>query len=486
MTPLDDSASRSVRPGRADERRVAAGGRLSFRRNFSWIAAGNAVGAMARWGMFVVLARLGNLEMVGQLVMALAICAPVTSLTSLYLRSVLVTDAKGEHDFRDYLGLRLLSAGLAFVIVLGTVLVLRPGGLLAGVILIVAAGKVFEQISDIFHALFQQQERMNRIGVALIVREVLALAILAAGVLWTGDLRWGAIGLAVAPLVSLLACDVRNAAIALPHFAVTLRATRPHPAEHDDVGPRDAEGDRCNSLWPRWDRRKLVELAWLAAPLGAVGTLLTLQTSFPRYVVGYHLGQSALGVFAAIVYFSRMGRMVVAAMCQSASPRLARYYAAGNPAAFRKMLLKLVGVVSLVGLGQVLVMAVAGRWILLVCYGPEVAEHATLAVWLTAACSLASVSTPLGRAVDAMRRFKTHLAIRVLGLATAAPLLAVLVGVWGLPGAAVAMFLGAVLLIGFYMAAVTPAMRRNLPAAAGREREPESQSQPEPAMAGAA
>jgi hypothetical protein len=49
-----------------------------------------------------------------------------------------------------------------------------------------------------------------------------------------------------------------------------------------------------------------------------------------------------------------------------------------------------------------------------------------------------------------MRRFKTHMTIRVVAIGLLVPLLCVLVAPFGLPGAAVAMLVTGTLLIGIY------------------------------------
>ena len=69
------------------------GVRLSLRKNFTWTFAGNAIYAASQWGQLVVLAKLGTPETVGQIALALAICAPVIMFANLQLRSVQATIA---------------------------------------------------------------------------------------------------------------------------------------------------------------------------------------------------------------------------------------------------------------------------------------------------------------------------------------------------------------------------------------------------------
>ena len=74
----------------------------------------------------------------------------------------------------------------------------------------------------------------------------------------------------------------------------------------------------------------LFGLAWLSLPLGLATASLSLMTSIPRYWISNHLGNEALGGFAVAGSLMVAMSLVVGAMSQAASPRLARYYAAGN------------------------------------------------------------------------------------------------------------------------------------------------------------
>ena len=137
---------------------------LTLRGNFSWTFAGNLVYAACQWGILVILAKLGSPEMVGQFTLGLAITAPIIMFTNLELRIVQATDARKQYSFSDYLGLRLISTALALAII--TVISLLGGFRweTSLVIFLMGLAKAFESISDIFHGLIQQHERMDRIA----------------------------------------------------------------------------------------------------------------------------------------------------------------------------------------------------------------------------------------------------------------------------------------------------------------------------------
>jgi hypothetical protein len=55
----------------------------SLRWNFSWTFVGNIIYSACQWAILVVLAKIGNAEMVGQYGLAMAVATPILALSSL-------------------------------------------------------------------------------------------------------------------------------------------------------------------------------------------------------------------------------------------------------------------------------------------------------------------------------------------------------------------------------------------------------------------
>lgn len=422
-------AARRARSARRAGQELAGVRPLSLHLNFSWIAAGSAVEMACQWGLVVVLAHVGNLEMIGTVVLAFAVCAPVNALAQLGLRGAVVTDARREYQFGDYLALRLVTAVLAFLIVAGIALTAGYGTETALIILVVGLGELFKSVSDIFHAVFQQHERMDRIAISLVIRGPLILALLALGVYATENLLWGIMALPLVAAVTLFAYD-------LPNGSRIVGALRAGGGESSQQATPHGAGWR-----PRWQLRTMLRLAWLTLPLGIVLMLIALNTSVPRYLIAHYLGKHALGVFVSIFYLAMVGTRVVAAIGQSAGPRLARYHAAGNRPAYCRLLGKLLGLVAGLGAAVVLLVALLGGPILGLLYDADYTPYLDLAVYLMAAAAVMYLTIPLGIAVEAMRRFKTHMLIRTAGLLVLLLLLPRLIQAHDLQGAAVAMLI---------------------------------------------
>ncbi len=395
---------------------------LSLRANFSWTFVGNLIYAGCQGGMLVVLAKLGSTEMVGQFALGLAITAPIVMFANLQLRAVQATDARQQYRFGDYFGLRLITTALALLAIVAIApLLSRSRWDTVLVVLAVGLAKSFESISDVFYGLLQQHERMDRIAKSMMIKGVLSLAALSVVTYLTRSVLDGTLALAATWGLILCCYDIPNGALILS------------PSPEPEV----------SAVRPRWALRTLSGLAWLTLPLGVVMMLTSLNSSIPRYFIVQRLGNGPLGIFAAVAYLQTVGTTIVGALGQSASPRLARYYASRDVASFRTLLYKLMGIGALLGLGGVAVALVAGRHILTLIYKAQYAEQDVL-VWLMVGAAISYIGSFLGYGMVAARCFRIQLPLSALATGVTALACALLIPPYGLRGAAVALLISAV------------------------------------------
>jgi O-antigen/teichoic acid export membrane protein len=397
---------------------------LSLRRNFSWTFIGNGVYAACQWGMLVLLAKLGSPEIVGQFTLGLAVTAPVLMFTNLHLRTLQATDAKGEYLFSDYLGLRLIMTGLALLIITAITLISRYRWETSLVILLIGLAKAFESISDVFHGLFQQHERMDRIAVSLMIKGSLSLLLLGIGLYISNSALWGVLGLVLAWAVVLVGYDIRNGDLILKQMLKV-----------KDIALR---------VQPRWYLKTLGKLVQSSLPLGFVMMLISLNGNIPRYFIEKYLGERELGIFAAIAYLMVAGSMVALALGESANPKLAKYYASGNTKAFYKLLLKLLGIGALLSGMAILIAVISGKQILTILYNIEYAQYSDLLAWLMVAAGISYICTFLNCGMMAARYFHIQIPLFTLVATTSTIGCLWLLPSMGLKGAAIALLLSAV------------------------------------------
>jgi O-antigen/teichoic acid export membrane protein len=362
------------------ERTVAEPEGLSLRSNFMWILSGNAAFAACQWGVIVAMARLGSSYMVGQFSLGLAIATPVLMFTNLHLRAVQATDAHRLYSFEEYLRLRTTLTIAGLVAIAGIVWFGHYERYTSMVILAVAFAKGIETLSDIHYGLFQLNDRLDQSGKSMMLRGVLSLAALSAGLYLSRNILWGCVGLALVWLGALLFFDVPNGRL----FAQA-RADR---------GRKPGAGRG-------WS------LMRTALPLGIATTMATLNLNIPRYFIHARLGERQLGIYSALAYSTAAMILVSDSMSHSAIPRLSRFYGAERLAETRALLLRLVAAGLAIGLAGLAFVQLLGARLLTVLYGPEYAAQFRAFRILILATTIYCVACMFTSAITAARSFRT-------------------------------------------------------------------------------
>jgi O-antigen/teichoic acid export membrane protein len=379
--------------------------------------------AVCQWGMLVVLAKLGTPETVGQFALGLAVTAPVIMLANLGLRSVQATDARQIYTFGHYLGLRLVSVILALIVIILIAAFSNYPTSTALVVITIGLAKVCEAISNIYYGLFQQHERMDRVALSKIIKGLTSLVALGLGMWLTGEVFWATVGLAATWAALLLMFDMRSGRWILER----------RYGEHTSDGK--------SRLRPNFDIQHLLTLAWMALPLGIVLMLISLNTNIPRYFIEHQLGAHELGIYAALAYLIVAGNMIIDALGQSASPRLARYYTAGQRKKYQELILKLNGMALGIGILAVLGTLMLGQQIVTLLYDAEYTQPGLL-VLLMVVATVSYVAAFLGHGVTAARYFRVQLPILIGTVASTTIASSLLIPHWGLHGAALALLIG--------------------------------------------
>jgi O-antigen/teichoic acid export membrane protein len=404
---------------------------LSLRKNFLWNFAGNAISGACQWGMLMVIAKLGTPEMVGKYSLGVAICLPVVMFTNLQLRVIQATDAKNQYIFGDYFGLRLITFTLSLLIIAGIVGASGYQWETALVILVVGLAKGFDSISDIFYGLAQKYERMDRIAISMMLRGPLSLLGMGLGVYLTSQVLWGVVGLATAWGLVMVLYDLQSGWFILKTMAQSSECSI------------QTTKLRNESIWPHWCFSTLIQLARLALPLGLVMMLMSLNNNVPRYFIKHSFGERELGIFAALASTTGIGIIVIYALGHSASPRLAKYYVAGNKAAFLSLLVKLVILGAIIGAAGIVLVLLGGKPLITLLFGPAYAEHMDVLLWLMIAGSISFVAHYITTGITAAQYLRIQTPIYALATMSSVIACFWLIPALGLKGAALALLLAA-------------------------------------------
>lgn len=292
---------------------------LTLKQNFSWNFIGSLVYSLSQWTILILLAKIGNPEMVGLYALGLVITAPILMFTNLQLRGIQATDTSNEYTFNDYFGLRIFTGIIALIITIIVIIINHYDTYKILVIVLVSLSKIIDSYSDVVYGNLQQRERMDYIGISRIIKGISTILIVGITLFITGNFLISLIVLNISWFVIFFIYDRRR----IKFFVKNIK--------------------------PRFNISKMKTLIVLALPLGIVLMLGSLNTSIPRIVVEKYLGEAELGYFAAIAYLVVAGNTFINAIGQAATPRLAKLYKNRLLRDYMRLLLKLVCIGLLIG-----------------------------------------------------------------------------------------------------------------------------------------
>lgn len=350
---------------------------LTLRKNFTWTFLGNGIFSATQWGILIVLAKLGNPEMVGKYALALAITTPIILLSSLQLRAIQVTDTIDLYNFGDYAGLRIISSFFAILVTIIIVILNDYPIDTILIIFIILTTKVVDSFSDVMYGVMQKSEHMDSVSKSKILKGVMSLFLLIILLWTTKNIVMSTLALPIVSLVILFLYDKKLA-------------------------------ENYTSIRPVYDWRKMRRLIILSLPLGLVLMMGSLNTNIPRYFLEYYSNEIFLGYFAAITYLIVVGSTIMNALGQSASPRLARYYALGEVKKFKNLILKmnLIGIIiGSIGIGLA---AIYGKEILAIIYDENYSQYSKAFVLVMVSGAVSYIGSFIGFGITAARAFKVQ------------------------------------------------------------------------------
>lgn len=373
----------------------------------TWAVLGNIVTAASQAIIVIGIVRLLGKYAIGTFSLALSVAAPIFLCVQMQLRSIVATSVKDDLTFLTFRRVRVGATVIAFVCCV--LLAIASNDFNGGAVLvIVAAAKATEAISDLGYGLLQKHERAREVGLSKAIRATITVIVFIGLLACTENLVLSALGIPLCGCIALFAYDI-------PVVRKTLQVSL-------NSGEREAAGD--------W--KKVIELAW---PLGFVALLTSLQATIPRYLIDGMLDRQELGVFAATSYFCILLTVITSAVTQSISARLARRWSDEDLGAFRRTVTATSCFGGLASLTITGLTAVFGGKTLAIVYGSDYENQGYVLTLLVAAACIGSHSSLFMIALQSMRRFQEILVSAVSGFCVCLIASFTLIPAYGLVGA---------------------------------------------------
>lgn len=389
-----------------------------IKNNFIWILFGNIFFALSQWLIISTISKFGNIEMVGEYTLALAITSPFFLLMNFNLRSMQATDQENELDFIHYFVFRNITSIIALFLVLVFLLFLDYSTATTIVIFIIGLIKIIESQSDIVFGYFQKIENMKFISISKIIKGIINVLTTYLVLLITNSLLVALFFMLFANIILLLFFDIKN----LYKSGVNTIKVR-------------------EFFLLKNNKKIFTTIIIMGIPLGISSMLDSLTVNSQRYIIESTLSISEVGYYSSIVYLMVFGQTIVGALAHAILPRLARYFINDLKEYVKFTIFLSIGGILLGGL-LVTFTFFFGNTILVLLYTDEFESYSDIFLIVMIVASIWYLVGFLNTALLATRSFNFQFPVYFLSFLVTFILTFVLSNSYGLIGAAYALLGG--------------------------------------------
>ncbi|WP_076464007.1 lipopolysaccharide biosynthesis protein [Actinomyces mediterranea] len=319
---------------------------LSLRGNMLWNSAGSTIRLVCNYLITIAVVRLSHgFDAAGTLSLAMSIANLVLPFADFRLRTLHVTDVSQERSSGAYVGLRILTSALSFLIgVVYSAATNSPGSLL--VISLYLVYSIITNFIEVFHAIDQRALRMDISGKSYMMQGASNLIAFSA-VLWlTNSLVLAVISLSLTTLMIGLVYDMPRAA-------------------------------RFEPIRPIVEWRPAVTTLAALLPLVLAQVASSAVLTIPKQQLALLAGDSALGIYSSVAAPALIVQMGATYVYSPLMGTFAEQFATDKRAAVR-LLGKTTAVILAVTAALSVLLLLFGGPILHLLFGRQILEYTYL------------------------------------------------------------------------------------------------------------
>lgn len=336
---------------------------VNVKRAMFWLTVGTLIYLAAHWLLTVIVFRLAGPAANGDYTLGLSASSVAYAVVMFGMRPYQISDTRGEFADATYLASRAVTSILAIVTALVTLPFTADVARLWPLLLAFLAFRLTEGWMDVFHGILQRADRMDKAGIALILRAASEIVVFAAVIALTGSVLLAVSGMLAVSGLSLIVFE-----------------------------------------W-RWAKPYLDEISFSVAG-GWTATLALVQRCFPllaanlaysailflsRNEVGHVWGDETLGFYGAISAPLLLVPLLVSSLYTPFMAHLAEYRLTGQLRRLAVLTAQLMGtILGMIALAFVLLPWV-GPPVLALMFGESILDHMDLLFPMAASVSLTAL-----------------------------------------------------------------------------------------------
>jgi O-antigen/teichoic acid export membrane protein len=253
------------------------------------------------------------------------------------------------------------------------------------IVVLIAFSKAIEALADIFHGIYQKNEKMEYTAIANIIKGIFSILFLFVGIYFFHSLLIGII--------------LYTLSWGMIFVFYELRISK-----------------RFEKIKVSFNRDSIFKLAREGLPMGIISGLGSLRANIPRYFIALDFGLREVGIFSALSYIMIVGSLLIMALTTSLLPRFAKYYSDKSCTNFFALAKKALVVSISLGILGIIISLVIGKQVLVILYSAEYAEYSTVFVLIAIASAITFSTSMLTAMITSARLFSSQLPVSFIEL----------------------------------------------------------------------
>ncbi len=383
-----------------------------------------------QWLSIILVSNLSGNTGAGVYNLAISISNPFSAIALYGIRPYQVSDINDRFSSRIYVSTRIVTAGLAFVLCAGRVILGGYDAVTAMCILAYMLLRIAEAAVDVFQGIEQKGERMDAVGVSFYLRGIVTTAAFVAGQILFDNL-----------LLSMLAMPLAS-------FAV--------------IWLYDGRlSGKLTDIRPGFDWKSIGKLLWICLPLTLNTYMVSELATIPKTVLERSWGNDILGIYGSIAAPSIIVQTAGSFLFNPVIPALAEDLKQGETKRFFGRGVKYMGLIAAMTVLCVAVAAVFGRFGLSILFAGNlsVLDYAYMLIPTIICSGLVTVSWLFSTLLIVMRDFRNLIIGDVLSIAVCYAASTLMIPGSGMPGVTAAWGIALIVQTVFFVGACLYTMK---------------------------
>lgn len=397
---------------------------LSLKANMLWNSIGSMFYLGCQWLITVLVVRLSaGFDAAGLLSLAMSVVGIFGTFANYKMGTYQISDIRRENTLAEYLAFRCVTLGLSFIACIVYALVTCPPHAIATVALFFVY-KGVGLLIDILHGTDQQHRRMDYIGKSFILQGIVSIVAFSAVFYPTQDLNMAIIAMTAGVLIVFAGFDMRKTRAFEP---IALHLTR----------------------------KKAFFFLKTSLPAVIASVAASAIFTIPKQYLALVGGDAALGIYSSVAAPALVVQMGATYLYGPLLDIFPKHFFDGNRKDFVKLLGRTIGSILAITAICWVVLIFIGEPVLVLLFGPAIAEHVYLLYPVLIATSATAFLWFFGDLLITLRNFRANFIGNVIALVAVIPLSVFCVNVWGMNGvsfAGIGACLAGVAYLGFALA----------------------------------